>query len=107
MKHRFMTALAVAAASLAGSANAGAQANYPSKPIRLIVPEVVGSAADLMSRIIGQRIGEALGQPVTFENLFLDAGVEKGIKSAPDGYTLIYGVVRQPRASAARQEGIV
>src|SRR5258708_8738794 len=44
-----------------------------------------------MSRIIGQRIGEALGQPVTFENLFLEAGVEKGIKSAPDGYTLIYG----------------
>jgi tripartite-type tricarboxylate transporter receptor subunit TctC len=57
----------------------------------VIVPEVVGSAADLMSRIIGQRIGEALGQPVTFENLFLEAGVEKGIKSAPDGYTLIYG----------------
>jgi tripartite-type tricarboxylate transporter receptor subunit TctC len=52
---------------------------------------VVGSAADLMGRIIGQRIGEALGQPVTFENLFLEAGVEKGIKSAPDGYTLIYG----------------
>src|SRR5260370_40873375 len=44
-----------------------------------------------MGRIIGQRIGEALGQPVTFENLFLEAGIEKGIKSAPDGYTLIYG----------------
>jgi tripartite-type tricarboxylate transporter receptor subunit TctC len=92
MKHRLITALAVAAAALVGSPiTAGAQANYPSKPIRLIVPEVVGSAADLMSRIIGQRIGEALGQPVTFENLFLEAGVEKGIKSAPDGYTLIYG----------------
>jgi tripartite-type tricarboxylate transporter receptor subunit TctC len=44
-----------------------------------------------MSRIIGQRLGEALGQPVNFENLFLEAGVEKGIKAAPDGYTLIYG----------------
>src|SRR5258708_15113538 len=59
--------------------------------MRMIVREVVGSAADLMSRIIGQRIGEALGQPVTFDNLFLEAGVEKGIKSTPDGYTLIYG----------------
>jgi len=68
-----------------------AQENYPSKPIRIIVPEVVGSAADLLSRIIGQQIGEALGQPVTYENLFLEAGVEKGIKSAPDGSTLIYG----------------
>jgi tripartite-type tricarboxylate transporter receptor subunit TctC len=92
MKRPFMTAMTVAAVTLVGSALvAGAQESYPSKPIRLIVPEVVGSAADLMSRIIGQRIGEALGQPVTFENLFLEAGVEKGIKAAPDGYTIIYG----------------
>src|SRR6266702_7652470 len=92
MHHRFMTAMTVAVATLVGSAlAAGAQESYPSKPIRLIVPEVVGSAADLMSRIIGQRLGEALGQPVTFENLFLEAGVDKGIKAAPDGYTLIYG----------------
>jgi tripartite-type tricarboxylate transporter receptor subunit TctC len=92
MKHPFMTAMTVAAATLLGSAlAASAQESYPNKPIRLIVPEVPGSAADLMSRIIGQRIGEALGQPVSFENLFLEAGVEKGIKSAPDGYTLIYG----------------
>jgi tripartite-type tricarboxylate transporter receptor subunit TctC len=92
MKHPFMTAMTIATATLVGSALvAGAQESYPTKPIRLIVPEVVGSAADLMSRIIGQRIGEALGQPVTFENLFLEAGVEKGIKSAPDGYTLVYG----------------
>jgi tripartite-type tricarboxylate transporter receptor subunit TctC len=52
---------------------------------------VVGSTADLLSRIIGQRLGEALGQPVAYENLFLEAGVEEGMKSAPDGYTLIYG----------------
>jgi tripartite-type tricarboxylate transporter receptor subunit TctC len=92
MKHPFMTAMTVAAVTLVGSAFvAGAQESYPAKPIRLIVPEVPGSAADLMSRIIGQRLGEAFGQPVTFENLFLEAGVDKGIKSAPDGYTLIYG----------------
>ena len=92
MKHPFTTAMTLAAATLLGSTLvAGAQENYPTKPIKVIVPEVVGSAADLMSRIIGQRIGEALGQPVTYENLFLEAGVEKGIKSAPGGYTLIYG----------------
>jgi tripartite-type tricarboxylate transporter receptor subunit TctC len=92
MNHPFMRAMTIAAATLVGSAlGAGAQESYPTKPIRLIVPEVVGSAADLMSRIIGQRLGEALSQPVTFENLFLEAGVEKGIKSTPDGYTLIYG----------------
>jgi len=96
MKRRLMTgALAAAAVAAVTLAQLGlpavAQENYPTKPIRIIVPEVVGSAADLLSRIIGQRIGEALGQPVTYENLFLEAGVEKGIKSAPDGYTLIYG----------------
>jgi len=91
MKHRMMTTATLAAAALVGSAITAAAQDYPSKPIRLIVPEVVGSAADLMSRIIGQQIGAALGQPVTYENLFLEAGVEKGIKSAPDGYTLIYG----------------
>ena len=90
MRCRLITAMA--AAALAGSAmTAAAQETYPSKPIRVIVPEVVGSAADLMSRIVSQHIGELLGQPVTFENLFLEAGVEKGIKAAPDGYTLIYG----------------
>src|SRR6516225_5062933 len=94
MKRRSMiaTLAAAAAVTLAQFAlPAVAQENYPTKPIKVIVPEVVGSAADLMSRIIGKQISEALGQPVTYENLFLEAGVEKGIKSAPDGYTLIYG----------------
>src|SRR5712671_5342554 len=96
MKRRLMigtlAAAAVAAVTLAQfGLPAAAQENYPTKPIRIIVPEVVGSAADLLSRIIGQRIGEALGQPVTYENLFLEAGVEKAIKADPDGYTLMYG----------------
>ena len=96
MKHRLiavaaMIATAVAVAGPAASAQGTDPSSYPSKPLRLIIPEVVGSAADLMSRIIGQRIGEALGQPVTYENLFLEAGVQKGIAAAPDGYTLIYG----------------
>ena len=89
MNRRCMIVLA-AGMSLLGS-GALAQVSYPTKPIRVIVPEVVGSAADLMSRIIGQRIGEALGQPVTYDNLFLEAGVEKAIKAEPDGYTLMYG----------------
>jgi tripartite-type tricarboxylate transporter receptor subunit TctC len=92
MRHPFLAAVAAAAATLMSSALvAPAQENYPNKAITIIVPEVVGSAADLMSRIIGKQISEALGQPVTYENLFLEAGVEKGIKSPPDGYTLIYG----------------
>ena len=81
----------VVAAGLALWGSGAAAQDYPNKPIRVIVPEVVGSAADLMSRIIGQRLAEALGQSVSYENLFLEAGVEKAIKAAPDGYTLMYG----------------
>jgi tripartite-type tricarboxylate transporter receptor subunit TctC len=90
MNRRFMIVLAASVAWL-GSGLAAAAQDYPVKPIRIIVPEVVGSAADLMSRIIGQRIGESLGQPVSYENLFLEAGVERAIKADPDGYTLMYG----------------
>ena len=90
MKSRSIAALA-AATLLATTFTAAAQESYPSRPITIIVPEVEGSAADIMSRIIGGRIGEALGQPVKYDNLFLEAGVEKGVKAAPDGYTLIYG----------------
>src|SRR5882672_4428807 len=91
MKRRCMIVLTAGMALLGSGLAAAAQETYPTKPIRVIVPEVVGSAADLMSRIIGQRIGEALGQPVTYDNLFLEAGVEKAIKAEPDGYTLMYG----------------
>jgi tripartite-type tricarboxylate transporter receptor subunit TctC len=92
MKHRSMTMLRLVGAILIGSTlMAAAQDNYPAKAITIIVPEVPGSAADLLSRIIGKSISEALGQPVAYENLFLEAGVEKAIHAAPDGYTLMYG----------------
>src|SRR5205823_11600673 len=89
MNRRYLIVLT--AGALLGSGLAAPAQDYPTKPIRVIVPEVVGSAADLMSRIIGQRLAEALGQSVSYENLFLEAGVEKAIKAAPDGYTLMYG----------------
>ena len=91
MNRRYMIAL-TAGLSLLGSALAARAQDYPTKPIRIIVPEVVGSAADLMSRIIGGALSNALGQPVTYDNVFLEAGVEKAIAAAPgDGYTLMYG----------------
>jgi tripartite-type tricarboxylate transporter receptor subunit TctC len=92
MNNRLLALTSLAAAAVIGTITAAlAQDNYPSRPIRLITPEVVGSAADVLSRIIAGAIGKAFGQPVTIENLYLEAGVEKGIKSPPDGYTLIYG----------------
>ena len=67
MKHRNITVLGIVGAILLGSGlTAEAQGNYPAKTITIIVPEVPGSAADLLSRIIGKSISEALGQPVNY-----------------------------------------
>jgi len=91
MNRLITLALAIVAAAMIAATPAAAQESYPTKPIRLITPEVVGSAADVLSRIIAQQLGEAFGQPVTIENIYLEAGVDRAIKAPPDGYTLMYG----------------
>ena len=85
------TLIAIAAAALAFSALAQEQ-QYPSKPIRLIVPLTPGSGADIAGRIIGQRLNEHWKQPVIVENR-PGAGGQIGtaavVKADPDGYTLL------------------
>jgi tripartite-type tricarboxylate transporter receptor subunit TctC len=89
MKNAFITTLAVA--GLAASATLAAAQTYPTKPINFIATEVVGSATDIQARIIAKGMAQDLGQPITIENIFGDAGVMKGVRSAPDGYTIVYG----------------
>jgi tripartite-type tricarboxylate transporter receptor subunit TctC len=71
---------------------AGAQEDYPTRPVRVIVPYLAGGAADIFARTLAQKLGDALKQPFLVENR---AGANGGIgsefvaKSAPDGYTLL------------------
>jgi tripartite-type tricarboxylate transporter receptor subunit TctC len=66
-------------------------ANWPDHPLRFIVPLPAGSAADVMARLIGQKLGERLGQPIIAENHAGASGTlgsDLVAKSPPDGYTL-------------------
>ncbi|RPI44464.1 MAG: tripartite tricarboxylate transporter substrate binding protein [Betaproteobacteria bacterium] len=66
---------------------------YPSKPIRFIVPWPPGGGADIMSRLINQQLGDALGQQVVIDNRGGAAGnigAELAAKSPPDGYTIVF-----------------
>ncbi len=73
---------------------AHAQADYPNKPITLVVPFPAGGANDAVGRLIGQKLAEALKQTVIVDNK-PGAGTTLGTaivaKSAPDGYTLLLG----------------
>src|SRR4051812_47503938 len=65
--------------------------NYPNKPVRILIAQAPGSATDVISRVVGNRLSEALGQPVVIEarpGAGGLVGTEAAAKSAPDGYTL-------------------
>jgi tripartite-type tricarboxylate transporter receptor subunit TctC len=65
--------------------------SYPSKPIRLLIAQAPGSATDVISRVVGNRLSEALGQPIVIEarpGAGGMLGTEAAARSAPDGYTL-------------------
>lgn len=83
--------VAMLTASLAVPAVGWAQP-YPSKPIRVIVPFSPGGGVDFIARLVGQKLGEALGQQIIVENrpgAGSAIGTEIAIRSAPDGYTLL------------------
>ncbi|WP_157667563.1 Bug family tripartite tricarboxylate transporter substrate binding protein [Comamonas serinivorans] len=89
-------ALAATGLPLAAQASAeNAAANFPSKPIRIIVPYQAGGATDALSRLLGQHIGPDLGQPVVVDNKPGAGGIlgtNEVAKSDPDGHTISLGL---------------
>ncbi|MVW70925.1 tripartite tricarboxylate transporter substrate binding protein [Bordetella sp. 15P40C-2] len=86
----------MAAASLAvafsGVSAVHAQADYPSKPIRLVVPFVGGGVTDAAARIVAERLGQRLGKAVIVENrpgAGGNIGTAEVARATPDGYTLL------------------
>ncbi len=84
--------------------NGAVAADYPVRPVRIIVPYTPGGAVDIMSRAVGEKLAGALGQPVVMENrpgAGASLGAEIVAKSAPDGYTLLVCTVGAMTINAA------
>jgi len=83
------------AAGIAGAQTAkDGAANYPARPVRVIVPYAPGGSSDTTARILGQKLGESLGQQFVIDNRAGAAGSmgrELVAKAVPDGYTLLIG----------------
>ena len=91
-----MRALRVTLLLLACAFATGAAAQYPDKPVRLIVPQAAGSATDTVARILGAELGKELGQQIVIDNRpggALTIGLDLTAKAEPDGYTICMGPI--------------
>ncbi len=93
-----MKKLTLIAAAVCCMGTAFAQADYPSKPVKIISPFPAGGTSDVMARLIADELTKALKQPFIVENrggAGGTIGTEAGAKATPDGYTLIQTGVGQ------------
>jgi tripartite-type tricarboxylate transporter receptor subunit TctC len=90
MNRKAFAIIAIVALAAIGPSQALAQA-YPTKPVRLVVPFPPGGSTDIVARIVAQKLGERIGQPLVVENrggAGGTIGTDAVAKAAPDGYVL-------------------
>ncbi len=90
--HRVSVALVATLLLAFGAGPAAAQADFPNRTLRIIVPIPAGAAADTLPRIVAERLSAKWGQPVVIENRVggaLNIGAEAASRAEPDGYTLL------------------
>ncbi|WP_207461357.1 tripartite tricarboxylate transporter substrate binding protein [Azospirillum sp. SYSU D00513] len=89
---RTIMAGAIALAAVTAAGTAGAQATYPEKSVRFLVPFAAGSATDTLARVLGQHMSQTLGQSIVVENIPGANGsiaASQVARAAPDGYTVL------------------
>jgi tripartite-type tricarboxylate transporter receptor subunit TctC len=82
----------VALPMLVAAGDASAQTNYPNRPVRMLVGFAPAGPADMIARIVGDKLSEAWGQPVLIENATgagANVAADRTVKAGPDGYTLL------------------
>jgi len=92
VRRRAIFAFATIAFAALASPAAHAQTDYPSRPIKLILPFPPGGGADLTARTLAQKMGDSMGQSIVVENkpgANGSVGIDMVAKAAPDGYTLL------------------
>jgi tripartite-type tricarboxylate transporter receptor subunit TctC len=102
-RRRVLQILAAALAAPAAGASR-AQAAWPSKPIRYIVPFAAGGTTDILARVVGEKLALALGQPLVIENKAGQggsAGAAELARAAPDGYTIGGGTISSHAINAS------
>jgi tripartite-type tricarboxylate transporter receptor subunit TctC len=93
---RIFASAILALAALAASAQPAGQAPWPSKPIRYIVPFAPGGTTDILARVVGEKLGAALGQQILVDNKAGQGGSVGSAelaRAAPDGYTIGGGTI--------------